>query len=264
MTDSAEAKWRVMLGDSLIALRSMPDESVDALITDPPYSSGGQFRGDRHGSSSSKYVSSATEREYAEIVGDNRDQRAYLTWCSLWLAECLRICKPGAFLAVFTDWRQLPTMTDAIQCGGWMWRGVLAWCKPDARPQPGRPRQSAEFVAWGSKGPISPDRGCPMTQGFWVELSPREREHMTEKPIGVMRDLATLCIPGGVILDPFAGAATTGVAALMEGRGFIGIEASKEYHAIACRRLSEVEAGAARGSISSGQTALFSSTEDRS
>jgi site-specific DNA-methyltransferase (adenine-specific) len=60
--------------DSLIALRDLPDASVDALITDPPYSSGGAFRGDRQAASSAKYVGS--DAEYPEIVGDNRGRPA--------------------------------------------------------------------------------------------------------------------------------------------------------------------------------------------
>lgn len=249
--------WHMLRGDSLLALRDLPAESVDALITDPPYSSGGAFRGDRQAQSSAKYVSTSTETEYPEIVGDNRDQRAYLAWCSLWLAECLRIARDGAFVALFTDWRQLPTTTDALQAGGWCWRGIASWCKPSARPQMGRPSQSSEFVVWGSKGALPLERGCPVVSGHWLESSPREREHMTEKPIGVMRDLAKLCVPGGTILDPFAGAATTGVAALLEGRSFVGLEASVEYFTIAERRLREVEAGAERGSLAKGQPALF-------
>ena len=90
---------------------------------------------------------------------------------------------------------------------------------------------------WGSKGAMPIDRGCPSVPGHWIELSPREREHMTEKPIGVMRDLAKLCTTGGVILDPFAGSATTGVAALEEGCRFIGIEREAEYVAIARARI---------------------------
>ena len=249
--------WRMVHGDSLLALRDLPDESIDALITDPPYSSGGAFRGDRQAKSSTKYVSTDTGAEYPEIVGDNRDQRAYLAWCALWLAESLRVAKDGAFVALFTDWRQLPTTTDALQAGGWCWRGIAPWCKPSARPQLGRPSASSEFVVWGSKGALPLNRGCPTISGHWIESSPREREHMTEKPIGVMRDLAKLCVPGGIILDPFAGAATTGVAALLEGRSFVGIEASAEYFAIASRRCREMETGAERGSLAVGQSALF-------
>ena len=105
---------------------------------------------------------------------------------------------------------------------------------------------------------LPPDRDADFGPGYWVEPSPgREREHITEKPMGVMRDLAKQCIRGGVVLDPFGGASTTGCAALLEGRRFIGIETSPAYFEIACRRLAETEAMAERGSLKSGQGALF-------
>ena len=253
------AGWRLIRGDSLLVLRDLPAESVDAVIADPPYSSGGQFRGDRAGLSTTKYVSTGSgSRELPEVEGDSRDQRSYLLWSSLWLAECLRIAKPGSFVGVFTDWRQAATTTDAIQCGGFVFRGVAPWCKPASRPQSGRLRNGAEFVVWGSKGPLPIDRDAEFGPGYWVEAAPgREREHITEKPMGVMRDLAKQCIRGGVVLDPFGGASTTGCAALLEGRRFIGIETSPAYFEIACRRLAETEAMAERGSLKSGQGALF-------
>lgn len=262
--------WRMLRADSLLALRDLPAESVDAVITDPPYSSGGQFRGDRAGLSSDKYgrddMGARSMHQLPEVEGDSRDQRAYLLWCSLWLADCHRIAKPGAFVAVFSDWRQISTTIDAIQCGGFIYRGLVPWCKTNPRRAMGRMWQEAEFVAWGSKGPMPMDRdatsgpgrlvGEPMPS-FWLEGSPREREHMTEKPPGVMADLDRQCIRGGTILDPFAGSGATGVGGLTEGRRFIGIETSPAYFEIACRRLAETEAGADRGSLKHGQGALF-------
>lgn len=124
-------------GDSLALLRELPDESVDAVITDPPYSSGGLHRSDRNKSTGDKYVQSGTQVQRPDFQGDHRDQRSYLAWCSLWLAECLRIVKPGRPALVFTDWRQLPTTCDALQAGGFVWRGVVAWDKGGGRaPQP--------------------------------------------------------------------------------------------------------------------------------
>lgn len=105
-------------GNALAILMQLPSESVDCVITDPPYSSGGAFRGDRMGSTSTKYVQSGQVLQHGDFAGDNRDQRAYLQWCALWLAECLRITKPGGVCALFTDWRQLPITTDALQAGG--------------------------------------------------------------------------------------------------------------------------------------------------
>ena len=104
------------LGDCRDILPTLP--KVDAVITDPPYSSGGQFRGDRMGATSAKYQSTEHRGLYPEFQGDTRDQRAYLMWCSLWLGIALEKTKQGGVLACFTDWRQLPTTTDAVQCGG--------------------------------------------------------------------------------------------------------------------------------------------------
>ncbi len=255
MTVASGSSWWLRRGDSLLALRALPSSSADGILTDPPYSSGGFFRGDRMSSSSEKYRKAGSSA-IPEVQGDNRDQRGFLAWSSMWLAECLRIARDGAVLAVFSDWRQLPTTTDAIQAGGWVWRGIAPWCKPWSRPQKGRLRQDAEFVVWGSKGKLPVDRGVPIITGHWLEEAPphwiqfaphsSRREHMTEKPLGLMRDLARLTVPGGTVLDPFAGAATTGVAALLEGRRFVGLEVSAEYFEIAARRLRDVDAGNGR------------------
>lgn len=140
-------------GEALAVLAEIPTASVDAVITDPPYSSGGQVRGDRMGSARSKYVSTSAQHTLETFGGDNRDQRSYQYWCALWLAECLRVTKPGGVLAMFTDWRQLPATTDAVQAGGWVWRGIIPWVKPDARPQKGRFSASAEYVVWATNGP---------------------------------------------------------------------------------------------------------------
>jgi DNA modification methylase len=88
---------------------------VGAVVTDSPYSSGGQYRGDRSQPTTTKYVQSQTKSYRAEFAGDNRDQRSYLAWAALWLNAARRASTPGALVVSFIDWRQLPTMTDAVQ-----------------------------------------------------------------------------------------------------------------------------------------------------
>lgn len=219
--------------EALSVLTTMDSASVDAVITDPPYSSGGQYRGDRVQPTAVKYR--ARGDQLPDFGGDNRDQRSYGYWCTLWLTQCLRVAKPGAVLVMSTDWRQLPTVTDVVQAGGWVWRGVLAWAKPDPRPQKGRPRQACEFFVWGTNGPREIDGEC--LPGWWLVAAPRQRHHQTEKPLAIYRDLVRLAPPGGVVLDPFAGSGTTGVAALIEGRRFIGIEVGDELVDVAAGRL---------------------------
>lgn len=228
-------------GDSLAVLASLPTGSVDAVVTDPPYSSGGMVRGDRTGSTIGKYVTTQnTQRDsLVDFSGDTRDQRAYEFWCALWLAECLRITKPGGVCLMFTDWRQLPATTDAIQSGGWVWRGVVPWYKPVARPQSGRFTGQCEYVVWGSRGGMTTDLTAPCLPGFYQAQPPRSREHITQKPVDVMRELVKIAPEGGTILDPFMGSGTTGVAAMLEGRKFVGVEMVEHYAAIAQRRIQE-------------------------
>jgi site-specific DNA-methyltransferase (adenine-specific) len=233
-------------GEALSVLQSLPSASVDAVITDPPYSSGGQFRGDRAADVHTKYVNSdsGSGNELAAFAGDTRDQRAYGYWCTLWLSECLRVTKPGGTCLLFTDWRQLPITTDALQAGGWVWRGIVPWVKPDARPQAGRFTAQCEYVVWGSAGAMPIEMGVgDCLPGFYQSIAPRDREHIAQKPVKVMRSLVRICPKGGTVLDLFMGAGTTGAAAVAEGRQFIGVEWTAHFQQVAKERIVAAQVG---------------------
>jgi site-specific DNA-methyltransferase (adenine-specific) len=227
-------------GEALAFLASLPSGSVDAVITDPPYSSGGFVRGDRMGDTVSKYVR-IEQGDEVDFAGDNRDQHAYAYWLALWLSECLRVTRNGGVCLLFTDWRQLPATTDAIQSGGWVWRGLVPWHKPASRPTSGRFTASCEYVVWGSRGamPVEGD----VLPGFFQASAPRDREHITQKPLSVMRELVKIVPKGSTVLDPFMGSGTTGVAAVLEGRDFIGAEMTEHYYEVAVRRISTAQQG---------------------
>jgi DNA modification methylase len=129
------ARWCVVEGEALELLASLPGGCADAIVTDPPYSSGGAFRGDRTKSTDAKYTQTEQQGRRPDFAGDTRDQRSWAYWCALWLSECLRLAKPDARLVAFSDWRQLPTLTDAVQAGGWVWRGIVP-CTNDRRNAP--------------------------------------------------------------------------------------------------------------------------------
>jgi|GEM_PF-692070 len=163
------------------------------------------------------------------------------------LVEARRISKEGAPICMFIDWRQLPSMTDALQWAGWIWRGTLVWDKTNSRPQRGRFRQQAEFVVWGSNGHMPADRQSPVLPGVYRQSMPamQKRIHQTEKPLGVMRDIVRIVEPGEIILDPFAGAGTTVLAAKLEGYPAVGIELSPYFAKASQKR---VDAGIAETS----------------
>lgn len=230
-------KWEIIQGDALSLLRSYPAGSFDAIITDPPYASGGRTQAEKNKSTSQKY-SSMGENAPPAFDGDAKDQRSFTSWCAEWLSECRRIAKPGAPLCVFIDWRQLPSLTDAIQWAGWIWRGTAVWDKGNSRPQKGRFRSQAEYIAWGSNGDMPISRPVPCLPGVFKYGNPQNRIHLTEKPLQLMRDIVRITEPGGRILDPFAGSGTTVLAAVQEGYSATGFEMSEEYTARAVERIS--------------------------
>ena len=69
---------------------------VDAVITDPPYSSGGLMLSARQADPAVKYQNTGTVKTYPPIFGDNRDQRSFIMWATLWLAECWRVARDGS------------------------------------------------------------------------------------------------------------------------------------------------------------------------
>jgi len=231
------------MGDCLDYLRTLPDNSVDAVITDPPYSSGGMFRGDRIGTTVTKYVQTDTLTARTDFGGDTRDQRAFFAWASLWLSLTFRKASPGATICCFTDWRQLPVMTDAIQSGGWTWRNIATWWKPGCRMQRGRFSSSAEYVVYATKGAHAMNgEASPQNVFSAATLSGDEKSHIAEKPIEVVKWLIGVTPPGATVLDPFMGSGTTGVACAQTGRNFIGVEIDPTYFEIAKRRIENAHA----------------------
>ena len=128
-------------GDALTCLSGLKSGSVDAVVTDPPYNSGAFTLSGKQASPRIKYQNTGTVKTYPEMLGDGRDQHSFIRWAALWLAECWRIARPCAPLLVFSDWRQLPAMTDAVQIAGWQWRGVVVWHKSGVRPMRGEFRR---------------------------------------------------------------------------------------------------------------------------
>lgn len=233
---------RIYHGESLQVLAELKGEDCGALLTDPPYSSGGAFRGDRMASTTMKYVNSDTHAYRGEFAGDNRDQRAYFAWLSLVMAGAAMACRPGARMGVFTDWRQLPTTTDAVQAGGWTWRGLAVWDKTGgSRPRKYAFTAQAEYVVWGSFGPLDEPEGVEpfYLPGVLTCSSPRHKQHIAQKPEEVMGWLARFAPPGCTVLDPFMGSGSTLVAAQLNGCKAIGIELEERYCEIAAKRLAQ-------------------------
>jgi site-specific DNA-methyltransferase (adenine-specific) len=215
---------------------------ISAVITDPPYSSGGMTAAARSKPTSKKYIKSGLHPGFG---GDNKDQRSFTHWMALWLSLCLKKSQEGAYLMVFSDWRQLPATTDALQAGGWIWRGNVVWNKTQSSRPPGPSffRHQCEYIPWGSKGPLSRNGHGPWPGCYRYRVMQSDKFHQTGKPTPLLEKLVKVCNPGDVILDPFMGSGTTGVAAVQAGCRFVGIEADPHYFEVAMSRIEEAMEG---------------------
>lgn len=232
-----EPKIEIYKGNALDVLRG--DIGLfDAVITDPPYASGNTLAG-KQVSTAKKYTSRNESCPFPDFAGDAMDTRAWSHMMRSILEAAREKSTPGAALAVFIDWRNLPTLTDAVQWAGWSLRGVAVWDKITSRPQRGRFRQQAEFLVWGSNGHMPIDRGVPCLPGVFraVNVHGGERIHQTQKPLEIMREIVRITKPGGRILDPFAGSGSTLAAAKAEGYDAAGIEVHGDIVAAAAERL---------------------------
>ena len=120
---------------------------------------GQRTKGLRHHqiSMSSRLINLCIVRDFP---GDTMDSRSWLHWCILWINECHRVLKPEGYFLMFSDWRQLPTASDAVQMGNLIWRGIVAWNKGNGSraPHKGYFRHQCEYIVWGTKGK------CPRAQ----------------------------------------------------------------------------------------------------
>ncbi|MFD4119154.1 DNA methyltransferase, partial [Streptomyces niveus] len=90
-------------------------------------------------------------------------------------------------------------------------------------------------------GPIDAARNPVYLPGLYSASQPSgaKRQHITQKPVEVMRELVKICPEKGTVLDFCAGSGSTGVAALLEGRDFIGVEKTEIYAHVAADRLTD-------------------------
>ncbi len=229
MTDD---RWQVITGDCLDVLRTLDAGSVDAVVTDPPYSSGSRQSINSRGVIS-KNGSRAND---AWLQMDTMGHDTYVRWMRQVAGLSITACRTGAHAYIFTDWRQYTNIVTTWESVGWTLRSVIVWDKNRGGAMGSFWRNNHEWICVFAKGPPTP---LPHGGFFntYREAKPQGGDHPTEKPVGLMRYIIDAV--DGLILDPFAGSGTTGVACVQTGRRFIGIELAPGYADIARARIAK-------------------------
>ena len=210
---------------------------IDAVLTDPPYSSGARRDAERS-------VRGSMLRSLDDEDWFSHDSMT--TWGFTWFARAafglLRAAlAEGAHLYVFIDWRQTPTVYGMLEACGYRVNQCLVWAKTHFG-MGAYWRNQHENIVFASKGmpAAMADRGMGSVLTA-SSVPPQQRQHPTEKPVGLIRSILK-ATTAQTILDPFMGSGTTGVACAKLGRKFIGIEIEPKYFDIACKRIEQAYA----------------------
>jgi len=152
----------------------------------------------------------------------------------------------GWFLA-FCQAEGIAVWRDSLEAAGAKYKRSMVWIKPDGMPQyngqmPGMGYESIA-AAWCGPGHSEWNGGGRHGVFTYPKNSGGKHEHETQKPVPLMRELVFLFSGAdSLILDPFMGSGTTGVACAKLGRKFIGVEIEPKYFDIACKRIERAYA----------------------
>lgn len=221
------------LGDSLEILKDLK-ESSDCLITDPPYmlTSGGR------GSHPDKMKGIFCTESYDNCGALFESVPEWSEFMHL-LFLCL---KSPAHAYIMADSKNQFEMQRTALDAGFKFHNLLYWDKGACTPNRWY-MKNAEYIGFFFKGKAFPINDCGSRQGLYVPHTD-ETAHPTEKPAQLMRLLMeNSTYPGQVIIDPFMGSGSTGVAALRSGRKFIGIEKDPKWFDVSRRRIENALIG---------------------
>jgi len=223
-------------GDCLDVMGDLADGSVSAVLTDPPYSSGGRRENARSIRSSMKRAESDDDW----IRGDAMSTQGFV-----WLMrQCglawRRILSPGGHALSFIDWRMAANLAAALESADLRQHPILVWDKA-AFGMGTIFRNQHEFIVHMSAGnPADPQRRDVGNVLRYPAV--RNGVHPTEKPTSLLHVLLSVVAPpGSVVLDPFAGSGSTLIAARDLGLRAIGIDADERWCEQAVRRLSQAD-----------------------
>ena len=215
---------KLLRGDCLELMKLIPDGSVDAIITDPPY--GMNFRSNRR----------VVKDKFDKI--DNDDN---LDWLGVFVDECFRVMKPDTAIYCFCSWHKIDVFKIEIE-RLFKLKNIIVWVKNNHGSGDLKASYAPkhEFVIYAHKGrSLFREKRLPDVMSY-PKISSSKLRHPTEKNT----DMLEVFIKNnsnnkGVILDPFMGSGSTGCAAVNTNRKFIGIERDDKYFDIADDRINE-------------------------
>jgi DNA modification methylase len=226
MDTTESLKSTIYFGDCLTVLKRLPDESIDLILTDPPYGI--------------NYLSRSHRLPLAKIANDKGVEAYELLDKALAIAS--KKLKPDRHVYIFTNWQAFGGMAPIVK-KYFKLKGALAWIKNNRTrgDLKGNYGYQYEMVLYAHKGRrwLFGKRDGDVLQ--FNKVPTQSMRHPTEKPVALIKYLIEKStLPGEAVLDMFMGSGSTGEAAIASGRGFIGIETELTWYTIAKKRLGEL------------------------
>lgn len=212
-------------GDCLEIMKSMPDKSVDLVLTDPPYGMNYQ---------SARRI--ATPK--FEKISNDLD----IDWFPTFAEQCFRVMKDDSHIYLFCNDYYISDFRRGLELFGFTAKRTLVWVKNNHTSGDlfGDYGNKTEFITYAQKGRrhLNGKRNTNVLEFDRVS----KLEHPTQKPVDINEFLLSKSsVIGDTVFDPFMGSGTTGVACKNLNRNFIGIEKDDKYFEIAKKRIESVE-----------------------
>ena len=251
-----ENDFELYLGDCLEVLREIPEKSVDVIFADPPYflSNGGIS------CHSGKQVS-VNKGEWDSAISPEEK----INFNKKWLKECRRVLKDNGTIWISGTFHNIYSVGVALEFEGFSIINNITWQKPNPAPNLACRcfTNSTETILWARKIDKKGKKGKhffnyslmkelndnKQMKDVWLLNLPKKFEknngkHPTQKPLSLLeRIVLASSKENDVILDPFNGSGTTGIACKKLNRKYIGIELSKEYLDLTIKRFNEIKMG---------------------
>lgn len=219
---------RLMQRDCLEAMKEIEGESVDLIVTDPPYKL--ITGGDKNGKNS--------VRPQGILRGNRKLFKNNQIKISEWMPELYRVLKCNAHCYVFSNSLNLKDMLNLSEQCGFKLVNLLVWEKNNCTPSQYY-MKNCEYVLLLRKGKAKwiNNIGASKTVHRFNNII-SNKTHPTEKPVELMRFyIENSSNENDIVLDPFMGSGSTGVACVNTGRNFIGIEMDEQYFKTAKSRI---------------------------
>ena len=220
--------------DALIGFQELPNESIDCIITDPPYEVIGGGHGGEDSSSQAQRPGGMLSKNDGKIFAHN-DLKI-----SSWINECYRVLKNETHIYIMTNMLNLEEYMREVRAAGFDIHNLLIWEKNNATPNRWY-MKNCEYIIFARKGAAKPINNCGTKTVLQVK-NVKDKIHPTEKPTELLRIfIENSTNEGDTILDPFGGSMSTALAALQTNRKCISFEIDENYYNVGLERLNNFD-----------------------